>query len=48
MNRIEDKAIITEASNLPQLFPIQRMNPIDFKGQGSNVNVTMDLTLKIL
>ena len=26
----------------------QKMDPIDFQGQGSNVKITMDLTLKTL
>ena len=49
MNRLEDKFITTEASSLPQnVTHGEKMDPIDFQGQGSNVKVTMDLTLKNL
>ena len=36
---------IKPSTNVPHW---ERMNPIDFQGQGSNVKVTMDLTLKTL
>ena len=47
VNSIEDKAIIIETSNLPQMFLIgESMNPFVFEGQGSKVKVTLDFGIK--